>query len=96
MKKLNPAIIQENKTGEVLMLGYMDRKALIMTKKEGVVYFWSRSRNKLWKKGETTGNLLKVIKIYTDCDSDAFLIKVRLIGNAVCHTGNRNCFYKII
>lgn len=94
MKKLTPAIIQEDKTGEVLMLGYMDGEALRKTKETRLVHFWSRSRKKIWKKGETSGNLLKVREIYMDCDNDAFLIKIQLLGKNVCHTGNKSCFMK--
>lgn len=92
MKKLIPAIIQENSTGEILMLGYMNKEALEMTKKEGVVYFWSRKRKRLWLKGETSGNKLRVKKILTDCDKDSLLIKVELVGENVCHKGFRSCF----
>lgn len=93
---LLPVIIQEEKTGDVLMLGYMNREAFDKTKKNGFVYFFSRSRNRLWKKGETSGNYLKVKNISTDCDNDALLIKVDLIGNAACHTGRKTCFYKTV
>lgn len=92
---LIPAIIQENKTGEVLMLGYMNKEAFDRTQKEGIVYFWSRKRNKLWMKGEKSGNKLKVKKIYTDCDKDTLLIQVELMGENVCHKGYKNCFQVI-
>lgn len=92
--KLTPAIIQDSQTNDVLMLGYMNNKALQKTKETGFVYFWSRSRNRLWFKGETSGNRLKVIKIYSDCDNDTLLIKAELIGNNACHTGKKSCFYK--
>ncbi len=92
MKKLIPAIIQEKATGEVLMLGYMNSEALMKTKKEGFVYFWSRKRKRLWLKGETSGNKLRVKKILTDCDKDSLLIKVELVGENVCHKGFRSCF----
>lgn len=91
---LIPAIIQDYKTGDVYMLGYMNNKALQITKESGFVNFWSRSRKRLWMKGEESGNKLKVKEVYTDCDDDTFLIKVELIGKNVCHTGNKNCFYK--
>ncbi len=94
MKKLIPAIIQENSTGEILMLGYMNKEALEMTKKEGVVYFWSRKRKRLWLKGETSENKLKVIRIFTDCDNDTLLLQVELIGTSVCHLGEKSCFRK--
>lgn len=91
-KELIPAIIQEYKTREVLMLGYMNRKALAKTQQEGFVYFWSRKRKKLWMKGEASGNKLKVKKILRDCDGDTLLIQAELIGIAACHTGAKSCF----
>ncbi len=94
-KGLIPAIIQDSKTGEVLMLGYMNREALKKTIEEGKVYFYSRSRRKLWMKGETSKNYLFVTKIFTDCDRDTLLILVNPEGN-VCHTGNRSCFFEEI
>jgi len=90
---LVPAIIQDDKTGAVLMLGYMNQEAFKKTKSTGLVNFWSRSRQKLWLKGEESGNKLKVISISADCDCDAILVKVELIGNAVCHTGSYSCFF---
>lgn len=96
MDNLTPVIIQENKTNQVLMLGYMNTGALERTKKTGLVYFWSRKRKKIWLKGETSGNKLKVKKIYTDCDKDTLLIVVKLIGEIVCHDGYKSCFYKKI
>lgn len=98
-KKANglvPAVIQDFETAKVLMLGYMNVEAFEKTKTTNDVYFWSRSRKKLWLKGEVSGNLLKVIEIFADCDGDAILIKVKLIGNAVCHTGKRTCFFNKI
>lgn len=92
MKNLIPAIIQDKQTRRILMLGYMDAKALSKTRKTGLVYFWSRKRNKLWLKGEESSNKLKVKEIFFDCDKDAILIKAELIGNAVCHTGSETCF----
>lgn len=93
---LIPAIIQDYKSGEVLMLGFMNQEALQKTLESGWVYFWSRSENKLWMKGEESGNKLKVREMFKDCDKDALLIKVELIGKSVCHTGNRTCFYEQI
>lgn len=92
-KDLVPAIIQDNQTREVLMLGFMNEEALQKTLETGWVYFWSRSRQKLWMKGETSGNKLKVKSVYSDCDNDSMLLKVKLIGTNVCHTGNKSCFY---
>ncbi|MBI3366460.1 phosphoribosyl-AMP cyclohydrolase [Candidatus Roizmanbacteria bacterium] len=91
---LIPTIIQDCKTLEVYMLGYSNKQSLDKTKKTSYVYFWSRSRNKLWMKGEQSGNILKVKKIFTDCDKDTLLIKVELIRKNVCHTGNKTCFFK--
>lgn len=90
---LTPAIIQNAQTNEVLMLGYMSSESLTRTKKTGWVWFWSRSRKKLWKKGETSGNMLKVKEIVLDCDRDTFLIKVDPLG-PTCHTGTVSCFTK--
>jgi phosphoribosyl-AMP cyclohydrolase len=92
---LIPAIIQDYKNKEIYMLGYMNSSSFKKTIKTKYVYFWSRSRNKLWLKGEKSGNKLKVINIYTDCDSDTLLIKVKLLGKYVCHTGNKTCFSKV-
>lgn len=97
MKKiLIPAIIQDYKNGIVYMLGYMNEEALKKTKETGYVYFWSRSRNCLWMKGEESGNKLKAKEIFIDCDNDTLLVKVELDGKNVCHTGNITCFFKKI
>jgi phosphoribosyl-AMP cyclohydrolase / phosphoribosyl-ATP pyrophosphohydrolase len=88
---LAPVIIQDNQTLQVLMAGYMNAEALSKTEKEGMVTFFSRSKNRLWTKGETSGNYLKVVEILPDCDSDAILIKVNPAG-PVCHTGSTSCF----
>src|SRR5437868_6071527 len=93
---LVPAIIQDYKSGDVYMLGYMNKEALQQTIDTGWVHFWSRSRKKLWMKGEESGNKLKVHEIYADCDDDTLLIKVELKGSNVCHTGSKSCFYKKI
>lgn len=90
---LVPVVIQDYKTGDAYMLGYMNEEALQKTLETGWVYFYSRSRQKLWMKGEESGNMLKVKKIYSDCDNDSILIKVELKGTNVCHTGNKSCFY---
>lgn len=86
-----PAVIQDNLTAQVLMLGYMNREALEKTRQEGVVTFFSRSKNRLWTKGETSGNTLEVISITRDCDNDTLLIKVKPNG-PTCHTGTTSCF----
>jgi len=92
-KGLIPAIIQDAESGEVLMLGYMNQESLRRTLDSGEVWFYSRSRQQLWHKGETSGSFLKVKSVAKDCDSDALLIKVEPVG-PVCHTGNRTCFFQ--
>lgn len=91
---LVPAIIQDYRTGEVLMLGFMNEESWNLTLKEGTVVFYSRSRKKLWKKGETSGNIQRVKEIRIDCDDDTLLIKVEQVGGAACHTGYRSCFFR--
>ncbi len=88
---LIPAIIQDVHDGAILMLGYMNRESLQKTINSGYVTFWSRSRQKFWTKGETSGHYLKLVDIFADCDRDALLIKVDPIG-PTCHTGQRSCF----
>lgn len=98
-KKLNglvPAIIQDYKSGEVLMLGFMNQQAFEKTFQTKWVYFWSRKRNKLWLKGEESGNKLKVKEILIDCDKDTLLLEVELIGKSVCHTGSKSCLKEVI
>ncbi len=92
-KGLIPAIAQDAKTKEVLMIAYMNRESLERTLKEGKACYWSRSRKKLWVKGETSGNFQLVKEIYYDCDMDALLLMVEQKGPA-CHTGNRSCFFR--
>jgi len=94
-QKLIPAIVQDYKTGEVLMLAYMNRESIRRTLEIGKACFWSRSRKAYWVKGATSGNFQYVKSIAYDCDMDALLIKVRQVGVA-CHTGNRSCFYRKI
>ena len=89
---LIPAIAQDAKTGEVLMLAYMNRQSLALTLKSGLATYWSRSRNELWEKGATSGNSQRVLAISLDCDGDAILIKVEQSG-AACHTGQQSCFH---
>lgn len=89
-----PAIIQEYKTGDVLMLGYMNPESFELTATGKYVTFWSRSKKRLWMKGEESGDKLIVKEIYTDCDSDTVLIKVEMVGKNVCHEGKRSCFFK--
>ncbi len=95
-KGLIPAIIQDIESNEVLMLAYMNKKALEMTLETGFTHFWSRSRQKYWKKGETSGNVQEVKEILYDCDEDTLLIKVIQKGQGACHTGNRTCFFRSI
>jgi len=91
---LVPAIVQDWKTGEVLMVAYMNADSWAKTLETGKACFWSRSRQKLWLKGETSGHVQIVKEIYLDCDSDALLLKVEQVGGAACHTGYRTCFYR--
>lgn len=86
-------VIQEDETGEVLMVAYMNRESLGMTLETGRTVFWSRSRQELWAKGDTSGHVQKVKKILYDCDADALLIRVDQVG-AACHTGKHSCFYR--
>lgn len=90
---LIPVIIQDGVTNEVLMLGYMNEEAWQETLRSKRVTYWSRSRNQLWVKGETSGHFQEVKEIYLDCDGDALLIKVNQMGGAACHTGYRSCFH---
>ena len=91
---LVPAIVQDNETGEILMLAYMNPEALNATLSTGKATYYSRSRQTLWVKGETSGNVQLVKEIRIDCDDDTVLIKVEQLGGAACHTGHRSCFYK--
>jgi len=91
---LVPAVVQDEETGEVLMLAYMNRTAWERTLETGKATFWSRSRQSLWVKGETSGNFQEVKEIRIDCDLDAVVLKVRQRGGAACHTGYRSCFYR--
>ena len=91
---LIPAIAQDSESGEVLMLAYMNEESLKKTLETSEAFYWSRSRKKLWHKGEESGNIQKVKEIYYDCDEDALLLKVEQIGGVACHTGNRSCFYR--
>jgi phosphoribosyl-AMP cyclohydrolase len=92
---LIPAVIQDAESAEVLMVGFMNEEALAITKQTGYATFFSRTRNKLWTKGETSGNRLEVIELLTDCDDDTVLVRVKRLGDGnVCHTGQRTCFYR--
>jgi phosphoribosyl-AMP cyclohydrolase len=93
MQGLVPAVIQDADTAELLMLGFMNREALQATLRTGFVTFYSRTRQKLWTKGETSGNRLEVVAAWTDCDRDTILLRVRVLGSGnVCHAGSRSCF----
>jgi phosphoribosyl-AMP cyclohydrolase len=92
---LIPAVIQDDENGDVLMLGYMNQESWERTLSCGEVWFYSRSRQELWHKGETSGNRLFVRSIFIDCDEDTLLLRVQAPG-PVCHTGNRSCFYRKI
>ena len=91
---LIPAIVQDDGTGEVLMLGFMNPEALAKTQQTGFVTFYSRSRKKLWTKGESSGQKLELRDLRVDCDQDALLVRVKLTGDAVCHEGYRSCFFR--
>ena len=92
-----PAIVQDAVTGEVLMLGFVNRESLQLTLSSGYVTFFSRTRQKLWMKGETSGNRLEVISASTDCDVDTLLFRVRVLGDGLtCHEGTRSCFTRAI
>ena len=92
---LIPAVVQDHETNEVLMVGFMNEPALAETMRGGFATFFSRTRGKLWMKGETSGNRLQVVRILTDCDEDTVLLKVKRLGDGnVCHTGERTCFFR--
>ena len=90
---LIPAVVQDADTGEVLMLAYMNQAALEKTLSSGEAWFYSRSRKELWHKGETSGNIIKVLSVWKDCDSDTLLLIGKPAG-PVCHTGNKTCFFE--
>jgi phosphoribosyl-ATP pyrophosphohydrolase/phosphoribosyl-AMP cyclohydrolase len=92
---LIPAVVQDEQTSEVLMVGFMNEAALARTKETGFATFFSRTRGKLWTKGETSGNRLQVTRVLVDCDEDTVLLKVKRLGDGnVCHTGERTCFFR--
>jgi phosphoribosyl-ATP pyrophosphohydrolase/phosphoribosyl-AMP cyclohydrolase len=92
---LLPAVVQDAHTGEVLMVGYMNAEAVRRTRESGVVWFYSRSRQAMWQKGETSGNVLRVREMWTDCDRDTVLVKAEPAG-PTCHTGEQSCFFNRI
>ena len=94
---LIPAVIQDADSAEVLMVGFMNEEALRITTETGFATFFSRTRNRLWTKGETSGNRLQVVEMLTDCDDDTVLVKVKRLGDGnVCHTGERTCFFRAV
>jgi phosphoribosyl-AMP cyclohydrolase len=88
------AIAQDDATGEILMVAYMNEESLRLTLERREVVYWSRSRRKLWHKGEQSGNVQKLKGLYVDCDGDAVVLRVEQVGGAACHTGKRNCFFR--
>ncbi len=93
---LIPVIVQDWQTGEVLMLAYMNAASWQKTQELGQAFYWSRSRQKIWHKGESSGHVQIVKEVYIDCDNDTLLLKVEQVGGAACHTGFRSCFYRKI
>jgi len=91
---LIPAIAQDYQTGEILMVAWMNRESLAMTVAEQRAVYWSRSRKKLWRKGEESGNVQRIKDIQLDCDADVLTLQVEQIGGIACHTGRRSCFYR--
>ena len=93
---LLPAIAQDHETGEVLMLAWMNRDSLRLSNEQGRAVYWSRSRNKLWFKGEESGHLQQLKEIRVDCDADVVLLQIEQIGGIACHTGRRRCFFRVL
>ena len=96
LEGLVPAIAQEASTGQVLMVAWMNREALALTAAEGFAVYWSRSRQKLWRKGEESGHQQKVLDIRLDCDEDVVLLTVEQAGGIACHTGRHHCFFRTL
>lgn len=94
--ELLPAIAQDHQTGDILMMAWMNEEAWKETLSTGRVVYFSRSRQKLWRKGEESGNVQELKAVYFDCDADTILVKVNQIGGAACHTGHRSCFFRRI
>jgi phosphoribosyl-AMP cyclohydrolase len=95
-KGLAPAIAQDAKTGRILMVAWMNRESLAQTAEKGEAVYWSRSRNKLWHKGEESGHVQTVREIRLDCDEDVILLQVEQKGGIACHTGRESCFYRVL
>lgn len=93
---LLPAIAQDAETGQILMMAWMNREALELTVNENRAIYWSRSRQKLWRKGEESGHIQELIELRLDCDSDVIVIRVNQIANITCHTGRTSCFYRLL
>jgi phosphoribosyl-AMP cyclohydrolase len=93
---LVPAIAQDAKTGQILMVAWMNREALELTVNENRAVYWSRSRQKLWRKGEESGHVQELVELRLDCDSDVIMIKVNQVANIACHTGRTSCFYRVL
>jgi len=91
---LIPVIAQNAATGKILMFAWMNRESLMLTVSEGYAVYWSRSRHKLWRKGEESGNRQKILEIFLDCDEDVLLLKIEQEGGIACHTGRESCFYR--
>lgn len=92
---LVPAIAQDYRTGRILMMAWMNREALALTAREQVAVYYSRSRQKLWRKGETSGHVQKLHELRLDCDADVVVLKVEQLGGIACHTGRESCFYRV-
>ncbi|RYZ82005.1 MAG: phosphoribosyl-AMP cyclohydrolase [Moraxellaceae bacterium] len=93
---LVPAIAQDAKTGRILMMAWMNAQSLTLTAELGEAVYWSRSRNKIWHKGETSGHIQKIHEIRLDCDEDVIVLQVEQIGGIACHTGRESCFYRVL
>jgi len=93
---LVPAIAQDKTSGQILMVAWMNREALELTVNENRAIYWSRSRQKLWRKGEESGHIQQLVELRLDCDSDVIMMKVNQIGNIACHTGRTSCFYRVL
>jgi len=93
---LVPVIAQQAETGKVLMFAWMNRESLALTVAEGYAVYWSRSRGRLWRKGEESGNRQKILGIFQDCDEDVILLKIEQEGGIACHTGRESCFYRCL
>jgi phosphoribosyl-AMP cyclohydrolase len=93
---LVPAIAQDANTGRILMMAWMNRESLQLSAERGEAVYWSRSRNKLWHKGETSGHIQKLHEIRLDCDEDVIVLQVEQLGGIACHTGRESCFYRVL